>query len=140
MKKSKYFKLEELLKSDTALTAQIENLPSWEDVENLNYLAVSVLDPIRESWGQSLIVTSGFRSPKLNAAVGGVPTSAHMIGGAVDLVLPRWSNRKMSELYNLIYSLVESGVIVIDQVIYYRKKRMIHISNDVPCRKQFIVK
>lgn len=140
MKESKYFKLEELLKSDTALTSQIENLPSWSDVENLQDLATLVLDPIRQSWDQPLIVTSGFRSPKLNAAVGGVPTSAHMEGCAVDIVLPHWSTRKVSELYNLISMLVENGTIDIDQVIYYRKKKMIHISNDLPCRKQFIVK
>lgn len=140
MKESTYFKLEELLKSDTALVSQIENLPSWKDVENLQELATLVLDPIRQAWGQPLIVTSGFRSPQLNAAVGGVPTSAHMEGCAVDIVLAPWSTRKVSELYNLIQWLVESGAIDIDQVIYYRKKRMIHISNDLPCRKQFIVK
>lgn len=140
MKESKYFRLEELLKSDKALAAQIENLPSWADVDNLLDLAVLVLDPIRESWGQPLIVTSGYRSPHLNAAVGGVPTSAHMIGCAVDVALCRWSTRKVSELYNLIASMVDDGVIDIDQVIYYRKKKFIHISNDLPCRKQFIVK
>lgn len=140
MRESKYFKLEELLKSNTALTSQIENLPSWSDVENLQDLATLVLDPIRQAWGQPLIVTSGFRSSKLNVAVGGVPTSAHMEGCAVDIVLPSWSTRKVSELYNLISMLVENGTIDIDQVIYYRKKKMIHISNDLPCRKQFIVK
>lgn len=140
MKESKYFKLEELLKSDKALAAQIENLPSWTDVENLLDLAVLVLDPIREAWGQPLMVTSGYRSPQLNAAVGGVPTSAHMEGCAVDVALCSWSDRRISQLYNLIVSMVDDGVIDIDQVIYYRKKRIIHISNDLPCRKQFIVK
>ena len=140
MKESKYFKLEELLKSDTALAAQIENLPSWTVVENLLVLAVLVLDPIREAWGQPLIVNSGYRSPQLNAVVGGVPTSAHMEGCAVDITLCSWSTRKVSELYNLIANMVDDGVIDIDQVIYYRKKRIIHISNDLPCRKQFIVK
>lgn len=140
MKNSKYFKLEELLRSDTALTSSIENLPSWSDVENLRDLAISVLDPIREAWGQPLIVNSGYRSPQLNAAVGGVPTSAHMDGCAVDIALCHWSTRKVSELYNLIAYLAENGVIDIDQVIYYRKKKIVHISNDLPCRKQFIVK
>lgn len=140
MKISKYFRLEELLGSDTALALSIENLPSWSIVENLRVLAVSVLDPIREAWKQPLIVTSGYRSPKLNVAVGGVPTSAHMEGCAVDIALHHLSTRKMSQLYNLIVSMVDDGVIDIDQVIYYRKRKIIHISNDLPCRKQFIVK
>lgn len=140
MEHSKYFKLEELLQSDTALAASIENLPSWSDVDNLRELAVSVLDPIRQAWGQPLKVTSGYRSPQLNAAVGGVPTSGHLEGCAADITLPDWSTRKVSELYNLIVWLAESGAIKIDQVIYYRKKKIVHISNDLPRRKQFIVK
>lgn len=140
MKESKYFKLEELLKSDTALANQIENLPSWKDAENLLELATLVLDPIRQAWGQPLIVTSGFRSPQLNAAVGGSPTSAHMEGCAVDISLCSWSAKKMVELFSLINSLTDDGTIDIDQVIFYRKKKIIHISNDLPCRKQFIVK
>ena len=140
MKESKYFKLEELLQSDTALAASIENLPSWSDIDNLRELAVSVLDPIRQAWGQPLKVTSGYRSPQLNAAVGGVPTSGHLEGCAADITLCSWSSRKVSELYNLIVWLAESGAIEIDQVIYYRKKKIVHISNDYPRRKQFIVK
>lgn len=140
MNHSKYFKLEELLQSDTALAASIENLPSWSDVDNLRELAVLVLDPIRQAWGQSLKVSSGYRSPQLNAAVGGVPTSGHMEGCAADITLCSWSTRKVSELYNLIVWLAKSGAIDVDQVIYYRKKKIVHISNDLPCRKQFIVK
>lgn len=140
MKESKYFKLEELLKSDTALAGQIENLPSWLDVLNLNALATLVLDPIREAWGQPLIVNSGFRSPQLNVAVGGVPTSGHLDGCAADIILPHWSNRKISELFNLIQEMVERGDIETDQVIYYRKKKMIHISIEIIGRKQFIIK
>lgn len=140
MEHSKYFKLEELLQSDAALAASIENLPSWSDVENLRELAVSVLDPIRQAWAQPLKVSSGYRSPQLNAAVGGVPTSGHLEGCAADLALTDWSTRKVRELYNLIVWLAESGAIEVDQVIYYRKKRIVHVSNDSPRRKQFIVK
>lgn len=140
MNKSKYFRLEELLRSETAMTASIENLPSWEDMENLRFLAITVLDPIREAWGQPLKVTSGYRSTALNVAVGGVPTSGHLEGCAADLTLPNWSTRKVIELYNLIVSMVERGDIDVDQVIYYRKKKIVHVSNDSPFRKQFIVK
>lgn len=140
MKESKYFKLEELLKSDTALASNIENIPSWADVKRLQELAAYVLDPIREAWGQPLIVTSGYRSPQLNAAVGGVCTSAHMVGCAVDVALCSWSTRKVSELYDLIQEMVKRYDIAVDQVIYYRKKRIIHISNDWPHRRQFIIK
>lgn len=140
MKEPKFFRLEELLKSDTALAQGIENLPSWADVYCLNRLAVNVLDPIRSNWGEPLIVTSGYRSPGLNVAVCGVPGSAHLVGSAVDIVLPSWSSKKLLDLFNLINSMVEEGLIDVDQVIYYRKKKYIHISDDVLLRKEFIIK
>lgn len=84
MKKSKYFRLEEFLTSSTARQKSIENIPSWEVIEHLNELAL-FLDGLRASWGSGIIVSSGFRCDKLNAAVGGVPNSVHKIGYAADL-------------------------------------------------------
>jgi hypothetical protein len=84
MKKSKYFRLEEFLTSSTARQKSIENIPSWEVIEHLNELAL-FLDGLRASWGSGIIISSGFRCDKLNAAVGGVPNSVHKIGYAADL-------------------------------------------------------
>lgn len=136
----KYFDLSELLRSETALNCGIENLPTWSDIENLHELAMYVLDPIRAQWGQPLVVTSGYRSAALNAKVGGVPASAHMIGCAVDVRLASWSKRSITDLFKEIQAMTESGAIEVDQVILYRKKGIVHISNDYPRRKQFIVK
>lgn len=82
---SKYFTLQELLKSDTAIKKKIDNTPSWEVVHNLERLA-DFLDQLREAWGSGIRVSSGFRCPALNSAVGGVSNSAHQYGNAVDLV------------------------------------------------------
>lgn len=140
MKDPKYFELTELLKSETAVAYGIENLPTWEIVETLKRFVLNTLDPIRIKWGQALIVSSGYRVPELNIIVGGSATSDHQEGLAVDLKLPSWSKRKLSELFNLIQEMVESGEIDIDQVIYYRKKKIIHIGAGEKLRKQFIVK
>lgn len=140
MKESKYFELDELLRSETALSCGIENLPSWSDIENLYELAVYVLDPIRAQWGQPLVVTSGYRSAALNAKVGGVPASAHMIGCAVDVRLASWSKRSITDLFKVIQAMTEDGAIEVDQVILYRKKKIVHISHEYPSRHQFIVK
>ena len=140
MKNPKYFDLEELLRSETALNHGIENLPSWEEVENLRELATNLLDVIRKEWGQPIIVNSGYRSAELNAKVGGVPTSAHMVGKAVDVRLPSWSAKSITDLFKLIQAMTEDGLIEVDQVILYRKKKIVHISYELPKRKQFIVK
>lgn len=140
MEKPKYFKLSEFLKSDTAIALGIENFPNWDDVETMARFATDVLDVVRKKWGQPLIISSGYRVPPLNVAVGGSPTSDHQDGLAVDLKLPAWSTRKISDLYHLLNDMVEEGEIEIDQVIYYRKKKIIHIGAGERVRKQFIVK
>lgn len=95
---SKYFKLEEFLSSSKARQKSIENLPSWEVVENLNELAL-FLDDLREAWGSGIKISSGFRNAKLNAAVGGVPSSCHIKGKAADLIP---ANGKMDEFKKFI--------------------------------------
>lgn len=86
MNKPKYFTLEEMLRSATALSKKIENLPSWEVIENLNELAINLLDPIREAWGSGIRVTSGLRVVRLNNLVKGVANSQHIYGCACDIV------------------------------------------------------
>jgi zinc D-Ala-D-Ala carboxypeptidase len=85
MNTTKYFTLAELLQSNTALSCKIPNLPTWQQVENLNRLVSSVLDPVRAKFGKPIKVSSGFRSPTLNAKVGGVSNSQHLQGLAADL-------------------------------------------------------
>ena len=82
---SKYFTLQEMLRSETALRKKIDNSPSFEIVRNLERLA-EFLDQLREAWGSGIRVSSGYRCPQLNSAVGGVTNSAHQYGNAVDMV------------------------------------------------------
>lgn len=79
-----YFTIEELCKSDTAERKHIDNTPSEEIKKRLQIL-IEFLNPLREAWGSGIRVNSGYRCPELNKAVGGVDTSAHMEGWAVDI-------------------------------------------------------
>lgn len=85
MKKIKYFKLSEFINSATANRLGIDNIPSFEVVDNLNRLA-DYLDGIRAKFGKPILVSSGYRCPMLNKAVGGVVNSQHLKGLAADLV------------------------------------------------------
>lgn len=85
MKKIKYFSLSEFLNSATAKRLLIDNTPSFEVVDNLNKLA-DYLDVIREKVGKPILISSGFRCPVLNKAVGGVSNSQHQKGLAADLI------------------------------------------------------
>ena len=79
-----YFTISELCKSDTARQLRIDNTPSEKIKGNLTKL-IEFLNPLREAWGSPIKVTSGYRCPKLNRAVGGSTTSAHLKGWAADL-------------------------------------------------------
>lgn len=85
MKRIKYFSLAEFIQSATAKRLNIDNTPTFEIVDNLNRLA-DYLDNIREKLGKPILVSSGYRCPVLNKAVGGVVNSQHQKGLAADLV------------------------------------------------------
>ena len=99
--KSKYFTLEEMTASATAKRKGISNKPTPDIVAALQRLVTNVLDPLREEWGAPIIVTSGYRSVKLNTAVGGARGSQHTYGQAADIrtVSDRpEDNRKLRDL------------------------------------------
>lgn len=84
MQLSRYFTLENLTYSDTALRQGINNTPDTFSQANLGQLAV-LLDQIYDQIGPFRI-SSGYRSPELNAAIGGAEGSLHQRGMAADLI------------------------------------------------------
>ena len=82
----KYFSIEELVKSASAERLTIDNTPPRAAQRMLTILVEQLLDPIRRRYGAPIIVTSGYRCPALNTAVGGVANSHHIVGCAADIV------------------------------------------------------
>lgn len=80
-----YFTIDELTWSTTATMNNINNTPPSFIKENLQKL-IEFLNPLREAWGSPIIITSGYRSQKLNDLLNGSSTSAHCVGWAVDMV------------------------------------------------------
>lgn len=83
---SKNFSYREFEESETAKAQGITNvISSFEIRDAIRELTNTVLQPLRDAWGQPLHVNSGYRCPKLNAAVGGAATSQHTKGEAADI-------------------------------------------------------
>ena len=86
MKLSKNFSLGEMIQSQTAIRKNIDNNPNGDQILNLIDLCDNVLQPLRDAIGP-IRISSGFRSQKLNVAIGGAASSQHcaLNGAAADI-------------------------------------------------------
>ena len=127
MKLSKNFTLSEL----TRTNLRLPNEPNCEEIGRLRTLCEKVLQPLRDLYGKPITVNSGFRGELVNKAVGGVPTSQHRLGEAVDITAGNKSENK--KLYDLIANNLE-----FDQLINEYDYSWIHVSFTTrkPNRKQ----
>ena len=101
--------------------------------ENIEALVQAVLDPARERLGKPIYVNSGYRCPKHNVAVGGVPNSQHMRGEAADIRLA-----EIADNAEIVSAIKENGRW--DQMIVY--PTFVHVSwkRTGQNRKQIIYK
>ncbi|RIV23591.1 peptidase M15 [Fibrisoma montanum] len=79
-----YLTFREAIKSATAIRKGITNVPTSEHYGNMVRTYHNVIVPLFDRFGK-LPITSFYRSPALNKAIGGSKTSAHMLGQAVDI-------------------------------------------------------
>ena len=133
MKLSPHFALSEFTRSDTAARLGLRNDPTPQHLANL-FKVASGMERVRAALGdRAIIVTSAYRNPAVNKAVGGVPNSDHALGWAVDFKCPSYGTP-----YQIARVLAKSGI-VYDQLIHERKPDgswWVHISFNPRKRQQ----
>lgn len=82
---TKNFSVQELSYSQTAARRGINNVPTGQVLKNLEEATKNLFQPLRNALGAPISVSSGYRSPALNKAIGGSNTSAHTHGFAIDM-------------------------------------------------------
>lgn len=129
LKLSEHFTYEEMTFSEYAARNGIRNIPTREVIANLRRTC-GQLEIVRKLLGnRPIMVSSGYRSPELNKAIGGSATSAHMDGRAVDFTVPGLSVREVCDTLSV------TGINY-DQLIY-EFGRWIHLGfakEGVPAR------
>jgi hypothetical protein len=130
MQLSEHFTLDEFTTSKTAIRQGIDNTPDAKARLRLAYLCQSILEQIRQRIGYPIVITSGYRSPELNKAVGGAKNSQHMTGDAADIIC---NHTTMRHLWQTIELMVRNGEILVGQLIWEggdaSAPSWIHISN-----------
>lgn len=125
------FSLEELTQSQTASRRGLDNTPSPVVLQNLADTA-GRMEAVRTLLGHPILVSSGYRSPAVNAAVGGVANSAHVQGWAVDFICPNFGDPLA------ICETIAASKIEFDQVI--QEGTWVHISFAPAMRRQGLTK
>ena len=123
MRLSKNFTLSEVTRSNTARRLGIDNVPKNHHLKSMQRLITNLIQPMRDALGP-IRITSGYRSPELNRAIGGSKKSQHSKAEAVDIQF--WSEGEMKN--DVIYDWVLKSGIEFDQMINEFDFAWIHIS------------
>lgn len=122
------FWLSEFLHSETAARRAIDNTPGPAELANIRAVLAPGLQRIRETLGCPVFISSGYRCPALNRAIGGAKNSAHMAGLAADFVSPGYGPPKAIAKY-LIERAPEIGF---DQLILEGSPGWVHVGFPAP--------
>ena len=114
MKLSEHFHLDEFVTSQTAARHGIDNRPPPAVLTRLRILAAHLERARVILGGKPLLISSGYRSPPLNARIGGSKTSAHLRGDAADFICPGYGGplavcRAIAESDLAFDQLIEEG-------------------------------
>jgi uncharacterized protein YcbK (DUF882 family) len=129
MKLSAHFTLEELSASNKARDLGIDNTPPEELHPRLILLA-ELLERIRSTLDAPITVTSGYRCPPLNTAVGSFNSSDHTQGHAADIVCPGFGSAyEIARTLAPLVSTLGIGQLILEGV---KGKQWVHVSTRTP--------
>lgn len=128
MKLTPNFTLAEFTVSETARARGLSNQPAFEHLANLRVTALGMEMVKRLLGGRPIYITSAYRSPAVNKAVGGTDTSAHPMGFAADF--------RAAGLSSFYAAKLLAGQLPYDQLIHEPSRKVVHISFDPRLRMQ----
>lgn len=131
-----HFNLREFLRSQTAVRMGISMEPTPAIVQALTDLAVNVLEPFRQYIALPMVISSGYRPPMVNAAIGGSARSQHMLGQACDFHI---EGLEPIDVCLALEQCANEGMLKFDQLIL-EYDAWTHVSYSTRVRGEFLVK
>lgn len=123
------FTLGEFTRSNRAAALRIDNTPPVDVIPRLLATA-HMLQRIRDRLGKPITITSGYRCPALNKAVGGVTSSDHISGQAADIVAPGYGTpQALAEWIAPRVSELGIGQLILEGI---KGKQWVHVSTRIP--------
>jgi zinc D-Ala-D-Ala carboxypeptidase len=107
--------------SNKAVEKGLDNTPSAEQLENMKLVALMCFEPTRKWYGKPIHINSFFRSPEVNKAVNGSPTSDHPKGNSIDFTAG--SREENLKIFNWM-----KANLIFDQLIWENDGEWIHVS------------
>ena len=133
MNLSEHFTQAELTVSETAARKGIDNTPDAFTLANLKKIA-EALEAVRALVGRPINVTSGYRSPALNKAIGGAANSAHMFGLAADINVNGYTPRQLA------LKIRDSGIMFDQLILEYDNWVHFGLSEGTPRRELLTIR
>ena len=136
---SAHISYKEATASQTATRKGISNDPNADQLKNMQEVAYTIFEPVRAHFGKPIFISSFFRSPDLNTAIGGSSTSQHCKGEAIDIDGDR-TGVSNKEIFDYIRK-----HLVFDQLIWEfgddNSPNWVHVSytNERENRKQVLI-
>jgi zinc D-Ala-D-Ala carboxypeptidase len=106
---SEHVSYSEAIKSQTGIRMQIDNTPNEDQLKAMKLVAEKIFEPVRKAMNRPVFISSFFRSPILNQAIGGAKDSQHSKGEAIDIDVDGFNN----EIFHFI-----KNNLVWDQLIW----------------------
>jgi len=135
MQLSEHFTLEEMCVSQMAARRGLDNTPGPEEIENLKRTAAAMEQVRVVLGGKAIYVDSGYRSPLVNASVGGMSRSAHCRGLACDFVVPEFGAPA-----DVALTILRSDIEFDQLILEYGWVHVGLAEDEVVCRREVLTK
>jgi len=135
---SEHISLKEALRSNTAKRLGIDNMPNNETLITMQITAQHVFEPLRNHFNEPIYISSFYRSPELNTAIGGSTKSQHCKGEAIDID-DVYSKATNADFFNYIKDRLD-----FDQLIWEfgddKQPDWVHVSYSIGNNRRRILK